>query len=413
MAFERSGPAEAKHPLVTKEEARRFLPSGLDIEMDTYYPENGATCGEEHLRHVLGLMYPLLTQYRRVIVGQRAPTLVTLIGMFAIGDRDPDHLGPGHVHIVGPPGTGKSLLGMTPRKIVGADFKRIQGTNELLPTDITGQEMLFGGPDERRREFVPGPIFSQILLFDEMRRVSPRSLSGILESMSEGKVHIRGVKHIANPFVIATDNPDESAGVQKLPDALRDRFMFEAIEKPFTREDYRTILKRTRTFQKMRLAKIGSYEDIVKARLFFHETVHISDEMEDFMAGLAVTLNTIDQGCLLQKLRQRLQLPQNEAVIRPGTMILSGRSITHLEGAARAIAALRYRNYVTFADVQEILRPVIRHRTDLTPHALSTHENMREELRKKFGRTGRSAMAEFILQEIIDVVWNHVYAEKR
>ena len=116
------------------------MPPGYEI--DPVFPKEGATCYPQLLQYVLGVAYPLLQEYRRVIVGQRAMTTYTLIGLFAVGDNDPDHMGGGHIYYLGLPGTGKSLLAKVPGKVMRANAKRIQGAVDLLPSDITGSEVI-------------------------------------------------------------------------------------------------------------------------------------------------------------------------------------------------------------------------------------------------------------------------------
>ena len=400
-------PPKTKNRLITREEAERFLPRQYADRMDSYFPKGGVTCGEEHLQYVLGVAYPILREYRDVVVGQSGPSMYTLLGDFAIGDRDLDHSGPGHVHFVGLPGTGKSLLGKVPEKVVGASFKRIQGTIDLLPADIIGTNILqVNEKRERYFKFIHGPIFSEKLLFDEISRVSARSLSSVLQVMSEGAVTAYGVTHPNNPHIIATSNPDESAGVQKMPDALEDRFMFEVHAEPFTEEQFAELQVRAEAFDKRKFEPVADYSYVIKARLFFGESVHVSDEITDFIGALAVALNRIDHGGLLARLRLRLQFSDDESIVRSDRMILSGRGILHLRGAARSLAAMRYRNYVTLDDVRKVLREVIRHRTHCTSHALNAHDMVRGELIEKFGRSGKTAMEGYLLREIIDIPCN-------
>jgi len=117
----------------------------------------------------------------------------------------------------------------------------------------------------------------------------------------------------------------------------------------------------------------------------------------------------------LADLKGKLKFTADEAIIKPGSMILSGRGVAHLEGAARALAALRYRDYLTFADVQKVLLPVIRHRTHFTPNALSTltRNEVRGELVEEFKRSGKTEMSEYLLKEIIRVAWSHASVSRK
>lgn len=399
------------HPLITREEAEKFLLPGYT--MDSYFPKRGVTCGHEHLRYVLQMAYPLLISYRKVIVGQRAMTTYTLLGLLSVGDRDPDHLGAGHIFYLGLPGTGKSLLAKVPQKVVQAITSRIQCTIDLMPADITGNEVIQIDKDTQRRffEFRPGPVFSNILLCDEIPRAPARSHSGLLEPLSEGTATVAGVTHVgADPFMIATGNPIESEGQHRLPDALIDRLMFCVLAQPFTARDYTEILRRTRMFHKMVLEPVTDYNMVKEGRRFFHDTVHVPAEIEVFIGHLAETISAVDHLGLLKNLRARTKYSDNDELIKPGSMILSGRSVPHLEGAARTLAALRYRNYVTLADVYKVLLPVIRHRVQFTSNALFHFpESLRAELKVKYaGRAGKTEASEYLLEEIINAAWSHV-----
>jgi MoxR-like ATPase len=404
-----------KHDVITREEAQKFLLPGY--EMDPYFPKGGVTCGPEHLRYVLQVGYVLLVEYRRVIVGQRAMTTYTLIGMLAVGDRDFDHSGAGHVFYLGLPGTGKSLLAKVPQNVVAAVTARIQGTIDLMPTDITGNYIVQIEKETQQRffEFKKGPVFSNILLFDEGPRTPARAQSGLLESLSEGTVTVAGVTHGgADPFMIMTGNPIESEGQHQMSDALRDRLMFCVLAEPFTARDYTEILRRTRTFNKMKLEPIADYNKVIEAREFFHDTVYVAPQIEDFIGSLAKTINEVDHLGLLQDLRTRTNYSDNDEIIKPGSAILSGRGTPHLEGAARTLAALRYRNYVTLADVHKVLLPVIRHRTHFTANALFHFpEAIRAELKADYaGRAGKTEASEYLLKQIINVAWSHVACTK-
>lgn len=400
-------------PLVKADEARAFLPPEFQDRMDPYFPKEGATCGSEHLQYVLGVAWPLLLSYRDVIVGQRAMTTYTLIGMLAAGDRDPDHLGAGHIFYLGLPGTGKSLLAKVPGRVVQAVATRIQGTVDLLPTDITGNRIIQLNPKtgDRHFEFKQGPIFGNIVMFDEAPRTPARSFSGVLEATSEGTVTVAGETHRgAEPFMILTGNPIESEGQYQLPDAMLDRVMFQVLAEPFTANDYTEILRRTRMFHKVELPTVSDYKKVSEARMFFHETVHVSDEITDFIGALAETINVVDHMGLLADTRKLANYSDDDEIIKKGSMILSGRGAPHLEGAAKALAALRYRNYVTHADILKVFLPVIRHRVRFSSTALALFpEALRPILKEKYaGRSGKTEAIEYLLAKIADATWSHV-----
>ncbi|MCL4168271.1 UNVERIFIED_CONTAM: hypothetical protein GTU68_048490, partial [Idotea baltica] len=151
----------------------------------------------------------------KVIVGQEDVVKNVLISLFANG----------HSLLVGVPGLAKTLLVSTISEVLDLDFKRIQFTPDLMPTDITGSEIL---NDQKRFDFAKGPIFANIVLADEINRTPPKTQAALLEAMQERSVTVNGVRHLLpSPFfVLATQNPIEQEGTYPLPEAQLDRFMF-------------------------------------------------------------------------------------------------------------------------------------------------------------------------------------------
>jgi MoxR-like ATPase len=159
-------------------------------------------------------------QIGRAIYGQQEVVDQSLITL----------LSGGHVLLVGVPGLGKSRLVETLATVMGLGSKRVQFTPDLMPADILGSEVLDEAPDGRRSfRFVPGPVFCQLLMADEINRASPRTQSALLQAMQEGRVAVGGVEHpLPRPFhVLATQNPIEQEGTYPLPEAQLDRFLLE------------------------------------------------------------------------------------------------------------------------------------------------------------------------------------------
>src|SRR5437763_10670483 len=156
----------------------------------------------------------------KIIIGQQAVLVQLLMAIFCRG----------HALLVGVPGLAKTLMVSTLAQALDMTFKRIQFTPDLMPTDITGTEVIQDDPVTRQRQFkfLPGPIFTNILLADEINRTPPKTQAALLESMQERKVSIGGVDHpMASPFfVLATQNPIEQEGTYPLPEAQLDRFLF-------------------------------------------------------------------------------------------------------------------------------------------------------------------------------------------
>src|SRR5271167_4043507 len=165
----------------------------------------------------------IVAQVRKVIVGQEEVIDQVLVALF-VG---------GHCLITGLPGTAKTLLVRTISQALGLEFRRIQFTPDLMPSDITGTDIIEEDPGTGRRTwtFVPGPIFANILLADEINRTPPKTQSALLEAMQELSCTVRGNQYKIRPpfFVLATQNPIELEGTYPLPEAQLDRFIFNTV----------------------------------------------------------------------------------------------------------------------------------------------------------------------------------------
>src|SRR6266487_3714602 len=183
----------------------------------------------------------IVTQVRRVIVGQEEVLEQVMIALF-VG---------GHCLITGLPGTAKTLLVRTMAQTLGLIFKRIQFTPDLMPSDITGTDIIEEDQATGRRTwtFVPGPIFANILLADEINRTPPKTQSALLEAMQELSCTVRG-NHYTLPspfFVLATQNPIELEGTYPLPEAQLDRFLFKTVLDYLSAGDELKVISRTTT----------------------------------------------------------------------------------------------------------------------------------------------------------------------
>src|ERR1700726_4712063 len=185
----------------------------------------------------------MVTQVRRVIVGQDEVLEQVMVALF-VG---------GHCLITGLPGTAKTLLVRTIDQILGLEFRRIQFTPDLMPSDITGTDIIEEDPATGRRTwtFVPGPIFGNILLADEINRTPPKTQSALLEAMQELSCTVRG-NHYKLPapfFVLATQNPIELEGTYPLPEAQLDRFLFNTVLDYLSAADEMQVLDLTTTIK--------------------------------------------------------------------------------------------------------------------------------------------------------------------
>jgi MoxR-like ATPase len=211
----------------------------------------------------------------QVIVGQDDVVKAVLISLFANG----------HSLLIGVPGLAKTLLVSTIAEVLDLDFKRIQFTPDLMPSDITGSEIL---DESRNFKFNKGPLFANIVLADEINRTPPKTQAALLEAMQERSVTVAGVRHIlAKPFfVLATQNPIEQEGTYPLPEAQLDRFMFSInLDYPSYQEEL-NVVKNTTSNKVVSLNHILTSEKI----LYFQDLIRkipIADNVLEYAVGLA------------------------------------------------------------------------------------------------------------------------------
>src|SRR5205814_2093302 len=200
----------------------------------------------------------ILGQIRRVIVGQDEVIEQVMIALF-VG---------GHCLITGLPGTAKTLLVRTLAQALGLEFRRIQFTPDLMPSDITGTDIIEEDPTTGRRTwtFVPGPIFANILLADEINRTPPKTQSALLEAMQELSCTVRGNHYKIRPpfFVLATQNPIELEGTYPLPEAQLDRFIFNVLLDYLTAEQELQVLDNTTTTHQAVAETVTTPEEILE-----------------------------------------------------------------------------------------------------------------------------------------------------
>jgi MoxR-like ATPase len=279
----------------------------------------------------------LLAEIGKVIIGQQEVVRLVLTGIFCHG----------HSLLVGVPGLAKTLLVQTIARSLDLQFKRIQFTPDLMPSDIVGAETL---DKERNLRFVKGPVFANIILADEINRTPPKTQAALLESMQEYAVTIGGVRYeLPRPFfVLATQNPIEQEGTYPLPEAQLDRFMFHIqLTYPSFREEV-DIVKNTTSDEPTEVSKLLNAADI---ETFQHlvRRVPVPDNVVEYAVGLV-------------------------AKTRPGTTAASPLATEYLEwGAgprasqylvlgAKCNALLNGKYAPDMEDVQAVAKPVLRHR---------------------------------------------------
>ena len=304
----------------------------------------------------------ILAEIRQVIVGQDDVLDQIIIGLF-VG---------GHCLITGLPGTAKTLMVRTISQTLGLEFRRIQFTPDLMPSDITGTDIIEEDPSTGRRRwtFVPGPIFGNILLADEINRTPPKTQSALLEAMQEHSCTVRG-NHYTLPapfFVLATQNPIELEGTYPLPEAQLDRFLFNTVLDYLSASDEVKVVDLTTA---TRVPEVTAVTDAAEI-LDFQQLVRMVPVAES-LAAYVVSL-------------VRATRPKNaeapDFVKKYVNYGASVRAAQFIVLAAKARALSRNRYHVATEDIVALALPVLRHRILLNFHAESDRIDTDEILRR-------------------------------
>jgi MoxR-like ATPase len=257
----------------------------------------------------------------------------------------------GHALLEGVPGLGKTLLVRTLSTALQLDFSRIQFTPDLMPADIIGTNIVMEAPDGRREfQFQQGPLFSQIVLADEINRATPKTQSALLEAMQEHSVTVGGKSYkLREPFfVMATQNPIEQEGTYPLPEAQLDRFLFKLLVNYSSRDELRTILDRTTRNEWPRADRVMDGPTIERYQALVREVI-IAPHVQDYAIRLA--LATHPEGEFAPDVTNRY--------IRWGS---SPRGAQTLVLASKVRALLEGRYNVSFEDLRRVYLPAMRHR---------------------------------------------------
>ncbi len=293
----------------------------------------------------------LTSNIETVVIGKRQEIVLSLVSFFCEG----------HILLEDVPGVAKTVLARALSQSIGCSFKRAQCTPDLLPTDITGASIF--NPKTTEFEFRPGPVFSNILLADEINRATPRTQSALLEAMAERRVTVDGITHELDPpfLVIATQNPVDHEGTFPLPEAQLDRFLVRlSLGYPSAEQEARLLDMLRGGHPLDALEPVVSVEDVLSCQQAIR-AIEVDEKVRDYIVQL------------VQATRE------HEDVALGG----SPRASIALFRTAQALAGIRGQEFVTPDEVKRMLRPVLGHRLILKAESRLrkvTYEDVLEEI---------------------------------
>jgi MoxR-like ATPase len=278
----------------------------------------------------------IMDELERAVVGRRRTLELVLIGILAGG----------HVLLEDLPGLGKTLIARSFARVLGLDFARIQFTPDLLPSDVVGAPLY----DQRSAEMVfrPGPVFTQLLLADEINRTPPKTQAALLEAMGEGQVSVDGTtRRLPEPFIVlATDNPIEYEGTYELPEAQLDRFLMRLRLGYLAAGDETDMLRRRveRAREDVQLSAVTSPDGLLAMRQSL-ESVEVTGDLLDYIVAIVTAT-------------------RKDAQVQVGASPRGGLALVQL---ARGQALLNQRDYVIPDDIKQVAVPALAHRVTLRP----------------------------------------------
>jgi MoxR-like ATPase len=288
----------------------------------------------------------ILQELRKLVVGQEEPLNQILIGMFAGG----------HLMLQGPPGTAKTLAIVSIARVMNLDFKRIQFTPDLMPSDISGTEILEQDQTTGHRvtKFVQGPVFCNLIMADEINRTPPKTQAALLEVMQEKQVTIGGVTHaLPKPFyVMATQISMEQEGTYPLPEAQQDRFMLSIMMNYLPDDQEMEVVRHSTSARKVALERVIEGEELLEFVSAVRQVV-LPPQIGQFIVDLTSATRPTVAGC-----------PDFvKEYVAWGAGLRASQNIAL---ASKSAAATEGRAVVTIADVRSVLMPVLRHRIGLS-----------------------------------------------
>ncbi|HEY0371081.1 MAG TPA: MoxR family ATPase [Thermoanaerobaculia bacterium] len=300
----------------------------------------------------------LRTQLDRVIMGQPRVKTLAITSLIAGG----------HMLLEGVPGTGKTLLALTLAKLLGCRFRRIQFTPDLMPSDLVGANIFY----QKTQEFAfrAGPVFTDILLADEINRTPPRTQAALLESMQENAVTVDGARYRISPVftVFATQNPVEFEGTYPLPEAQRDRFMFKIqIDFPEAADEAK-MLEEYAAGRRLHDEAVASLQPVITGE-------------ELLQARKTVTTQVRVEPHIIRYIQELVSRTRRDEAVQIGA---GPRASLALLEASRATAALEGRDFITPDDVKSLVAPVVAHRITLSPEAEMEGLALEDLLRRIF-----------------------------
>jgi MoxR-like ATPase len=311
---------------------------------------------EQSVQRLAEARRQLKAEIAKIVVGQDRVIDSLLVAMLCQG----------HALMIGVPGLGKTLMARTLARALELDFGRIQFTPDLMPSDITGTDIIEEDPEtgRRRLEFFPGPLFTNFLLADEINRAPPKTQAALLQAMQEHEVSVgrRTYRLDAPFFVVATQNPIEQEGTYPLPEAQLDRFMFNIPVHYPTPQEEAQIVKSTTTAGGDEPSSILTADEVVR--------------LQEVVRGVPVANDVVEYAVAISNYTRPEMNPKGNDVtryIRYGASPRASQCLV-LGGKARAVLLGRY--HVDFEDLQAVAAPVLRHRLVLNFHARAEGVNV-------------------------------------